>query len=69
MLDIERVGFVSVPTRDAARARRFYADVLGLPPSDTDPDEFVTLARWEPEADGVPFASSSSARPSTRACA
>jgi catechol 2,3-dioxygenase-like lactoylglutathione lyase family enzyme len=60
MLDIERVDFVSVPTRDAARARRFYADVLGLPPSDLNPDEFetpnLTLALWQPEAEGVPFA-------------
>jgi catechol 2,3-dioxygenase-like lactoylglutathione lyase family enzyme len=60
MLDIERVDFVSVPTRDVARARRFYADVLGLPPSSGNPDEFetpnVTLALWQPEAQGVPFA-------------
>ena len=60
MLEIERVDFVSVPTRDAARARRFYTDVLELPPSETNANEFetpnVTLALWEPEADGVPFA-------------
>ena len=60
MLDIERVDFVSVPTRDVARARRFYADVLGLTPSAGNPDEFetpnVTLALWQPEAQGVPFA-------------
>jgi catechol 2,3-dioxygenase-like lactoylglutathione lyase family enzyme len=60
MLDVERVDFVSVPTRDPARARRFYAGVLGLPPSARNPDEFetpnLTLALWEPEAEGVPFA-------------
>jgi catechol 2,3-dioxygenase-like lactoylglutathione lyase family enzyme len=60
MLDIERVDFVSVPTRDVARARRFYADVLGLAPSAGNPDEFetpnLTLALWQPEAEGVPFA-------------
>jgi catechol 2,3-dioxygenase-like lactoylglutathione lyase family enzyme len=60
MLDVERVDFVSVPTRDPARARRFYAGVLGLPPSTRNPDEFetpnLTLALWEPEAEGVPFA-------------
>jgi catechol 2,3-dioxygenase-like lactoylglutathione lyase family enzyme len=60
MLDIERVDFVSVPTRDVARARRFYADALGLTPSAGNPDEFetpnVTLALWQPEAQGVPFA-------------
>jgi catechol 2,3-dioxygenase-like lactoylglutathione lyase family enzyme len=57
---VERVDFVSVPTRDIARARRFYADVLGLPPSTLNPDELetsnVTLALWQPEAQGVPFA-------------
>jgi hypothetical protein len=31
--DIERVDFVSVPTRDIDRARRFYGGVLGLAPS------------------------------------
>jgi catechol 2,3-dioxygenase-like lactoylglutathione lyase family enzyme len=59
VLDVERVDFVSVPTRDLARARTFYADVLGLPPSAVTPDEFetpnVTLALWEPEAEGVRF--------------
>jgi catechol 2,3-dioxygenase-like lactoylglutathione lyase family enzyme len=60
VLDVERVDFVSVPTRDLASARQFYADVLGLPPSVHNPDEFetpnVTLALWQPEAEGVPFA-------------
>ena len=59
-LDVECVDFVSVPTRDLERARRFYGDVLGLPPSRRTPDEFetanVTLALWAPEADGVAFA-------------
>ena len=60
MLDIERVDFASVPTRDAGRARLFYGDVLGLPPSDLNPDEFetpnLTLALWQPEAEGISFA-------------
>ena len=50
MLEIERVDFVSVPTRDRERARRFYGGVLGLPPSEVTPDEFetpnVTLGLW-----------------------
>jgi hypothetical protein len=29
VLDVERVDFVSVPTRDPARDRQFYADVPG----------------------------------------
>lgn len=53
------MDFVSVPTRDLARARRFYSEVLGLARSRTNPDEFeaanVTLTLWEPEAQGVPF--------------
>ena len=29
---VERTDFVSVPVEDMARARRFYAETLGLPP-------------------------------------
>jgi catechol 2,3-dioxygenase-like lactoylglutathione lyase family enzyme len=39
-LGVERVDFVSIPVRDRARARRFYGDVLGLPPGGPAPDEF-----------------------------
>jgi catechol 2,3-dioxygenase-like lactoylglutathione lyase family enzyme len=60
VIDVEQVDFVSVPTRDAERAWRFYTDVLGLRPSPHTPGELetgnVTLGLWEPEADGVPFA-------------
>ena len=56
---VERVDFVSVPTRDLARARRFYGEILGLPSNRDTPDEFetpnVTLALWQPEAEAVPF--------------
>jgi catechol 2,3-dioxygenase-like lactoylglutathione lyase family enzyme len=59
MLNIERVDFVSVPTRDAGRARAFYSGVLGLPVSESNPDEFetpnLTLGLWQPEAEGVRF--------------
>ena len=59
MPDVERIDFVSVPTRDVAAARRFYTEVLGLPRSSANPDEFetanVTLALWEPETQGVAF--------------
>ena len=58
MIGVERVDFVSVPTRDVAAARRFYAEVLGLPAARGE-DEFetanVTLALWQPEAEGEPF--------------
>lgn len=53
------MDFVSVPTRDAARSRWFYGEVLGLPRSRSNPDEFeaanVTLTLWQPEAQDVPF--------------
>jgi catechol 2,3-dioxygenase-like lactoylglutathione lyase family enzyme len=59
VIGVEQVDFVSVPTRDRERARRFYGEVLGLPPG-RGPGEFeagnVTLALWEPEAEGVAFA-------------
>ena len=59
MIAIERVDFVSVPTRDKGRAMRFYGEILGLPQAPGVPDEFetgnVTLGLWEPEADGEPF--------------
>ena len=60
MIDVQKVDFVSVPTRDAQAARSFYEEILGLPPSAHNPHEFetpnLTLALWEPEAQGVPFA-------------
>lgn len=60
VIGIERVDFVSVATRDLARPRRFYGELLGLPRSPTNPDEFeaanVTLTLWEPATQNVPFA-------------
>ena len=60
VLKVECVDFVSVPTRDIVRARHFYGEILGLQASRHTPDEFetpnLTLALWEPEAEGVPFA-------------
>ncbi|MDQ3777890.1 MAG: VOC family protein [Actinomycetota bacterium] len=57
---VEQVDFVSVPTRDAARAVAWYRDVLGLPVSDFTDAEVetpnVTLSFWDPEADGEEFA-------------
>jgi catechol 2,3-dioxygenase-like lactoylglutathione lyase family enzyme len=59
VVEIERVDFVTVPTRDMERARRFYGEILGLPANPATPDEFetpnVTLGLWQPEAEGVPF--------------
>jgi catechol 2,3-dioxygenase-like lactoylglutathione lyase family enzyme len=58
-MKVEQVDFVSVPTRDIARAVAWYRDVLGLPPSEFTDGEVeapnVTLSFWNPEADGEPF--------------
>jgi catechol 2,3-dioxygenase-like lactoylglutathione lyase family enzyme len=57
---IERVDFVTIPTRDPGHARAFYNGVLGLPSKPGSPEEFetanVTLGLWCPEAEGLPFA-------------
>ena len=53
---VEGVDFISVPTRDAARAVAWYRDVLGLPTSEYTTLEVetrnVTLAFWLPEEQG-----------------
>jgi catechol 2,3-dioxygenase-like lactoylglutathione lyase family enzyme len=58
-IDVELVDFVSVPTRDTARAVAWYRDVLGLPESDVTEGEVeasnVTLCFWEPEREDLPF--------------
>jgi catechol 2,3-dioxygenase-like lactoylglutathione lyase family enzyme len=56
---VEQVDFVSVPTRDSARAVGWYRDVLGLPVSEYSEGEVetpnVTLSFWNPEAEGEEF--------------
>ena len=56
---VELVDFISVPTRDTARAVAWYRDVLGLPESDVTDGEVeasnVTFSFWEPERDDLPF--------------
>lgn len=56
---VERVDFISVPTRDVARAVAWYRDVLGLPESEVTAGELetanVTLSFWEPEREDLPF--------------
>ena len=58
-MNVEQVDFVSVPTRDAARAVAFYRDVFGLALSAHTEAEVetpnVTLSFWNPEADGERF--------------
>jgi catechol 2,3-dioxygenase-like lactoylglutathione lyase family enzyme len=56
---VELVDFVSIPTRDAARAVTWYRDVLGLAESQATEGEIeapsLTLSFWEPEREHLPF--------------
>jgi len=56
---VEHVDFVSVPTRDVARAVAFYRDVLGLPESEYSDGEVnapnVTFSFWNPGSECEPF--------------
>jgi len=58
-MQVERVDFVTIPTRDPERACAFYQETLGLPLDVNNPREVtagqVTLAFWEPESDGIEF--------------
>jgi catechol 2,3-dioxygenase-like lactoylglutathione lyase family enzyme len=61
-ITVERVDFITVPTRDVERSRRFYLETLGLPLDRDTPVGFevkagqVTLGVWQPERMGLPFA-------------
>jgi len=58
MIEVERVDFASLPTRDLARMRAFYVDMLGLrlnPSSGEFESGNLTLCPWQPEAEGLPF--------------
>ena len=58
-MQVERVDFVDIPSRDVERSLAFYRDVLDLPQNPRAPTEFeagnVTLAIWKPEDLGVEF--------------
>ena len=59
-MDIEKLDFVAVPSRDSARSARFYGELLGLRPDEHSKYEFwagdTCLGIWEPEQVGAPFA-------------
>jgi catechol 2,3-dioxygenase-like lactoylglutathione lyase family enzyme len=59
MIEIEQVDFVSVPTRDSARAVGWYREVLGLAVSEYTDAEIetpnLTLSFWNPEEQGETF--------------
>ena len=56
---VEQVDFVSIPTRDVARAVAWYREMLGLTESEVTEGELetpnVTLSFWEPEREDLPF--------------
>jgi catechol 2,3-dioxygenase-like lactoylglutathione lyase family enzyme len=58
-MQVERVDFLNVQTRDAERARAWYRDMLGLAPDPNNPAELtagqVTVGFWEPEKEGIEF--------------
>jgi catechol 2,3-dioxygenase-like lactoylglutathione lyase family enzyme len=61
-LAVERVYFITIPTRDSAQARAFYHETLGLPKDPNNPEELtagqVTICFWEPEKEGIDFSPS-----------
>jgi catechol 2,3-dioxygenase-like lactoylglutathione lyase family enzyme len=58
-MQIERVDFINIATRDAERSRAWYSDTFGLEPDPNNPDELtagqVTLTFWQPEDEGIEF--------------
>ncbi len=56
---VSKLDFVGVPSQDAARARSFYVDTLGLRPDEHAQFEVwvgdTCLGIWEPERMGLPF--------------
>jgi catechol 2,3-dioxygenase-like lactoylglutathione lyase family enzyme len=66
-MQIDRVDFVRIPSRDAARLRSFYVETLGLRPDERSPAELwvgaTCFALWEPEQHGMAFSPQTSAHP------
>lgn len=58
-MKIEKLDFVTIPSRDAERAKQFYGETLGLRRDDHAENEFwagpTCLAVWVPESFGMPF--------------
>ena len=58
-MQVQQVDFFNIATRDAAKTRAWYRDVLGLPVDPRNPEELtagqVTLTFWQPEDEGIEF--------------
>ncbi len=61
-MQVERVDYITIPTRDEERSRAWYRDVLGLPVDPNNPGELtagqVTLSFWNPAGDNLEFSPS-----------
>jgi catechol 2,3-dioxygenase-like lactoylglutathione lyase family enzyme len=59
-VQVERLDFVAIPSRDGERSRAFYGETLGLRPDEHARFEFwageTCLGIWEPERLGGEFA-------------
>jgi catechol 2,3-dioxygenase-like lactoylglutathione lyase family enzyme len=59
LIQVERVDFVTIPTRDIPRAVAWYQNLFELPASDVNDGELetpnVTLGFWNPEEQGLEF--------------
>jgi catechol 2,3-dioxygenase-like lactoylglutathione lyase family enzyme len=57
--NITKLDFVSVPSTDAERTRKFYTETLGLRPDPKAKHEFwvgnTCFGIWEPARIGIPF--------------
>jgi catechol 2,3-dioxygenase-like lactoylglutathione lyase family enzyme len=63
VIDVQGVDYIRVPVKDIEEARRFYGEVLGLPPGPTQHEDWaeyqagnLTLAVMTPETHGYEFA-------------
>lgn len=58
-MEVEKLDFVAIPSRDSERARAFYGETLGLRQDPNAEYEFwagdTCLGIWEPERLGMPF--------------
>jgi catechol 2,3-dioxygenase-like lactoylglutathione lyase family enzyme len=61
-MQVERVDYITIPTRDEERSRAWYRDVLGLTVDPNNDAELtagqVTLTFWNPASDNLEFSPS-----------
>jgi catechol 2,3-dioxygenase-like lactoylglutathione lyase family enzyme len=59
VVDVERVDFINIASRDPERSRAWYREMLGLELDPNNPAELTvgqtTLAFWNPEEEGYDF--------------